>query len=383
MRRLRLLTLGHSYVVGTNRRLAHALAREGGEAWEVVVAAPTSFPGDLGPLELDVAADEPVRVVGIPVRMAGRIHLMTWRRGLRALMREPWDVVHLWEEPFVAAGAQAAALAPKGAALAVATFQNLPKRYPPPFGWMERRTMRRADGWIAFGQTVRETLRGRPGYDLRPFRVIPPGVDVALFRPDAEARRATLASLGWEDDGTPVLGFLGRFVAEKGLALLLDVLDGLRTPFRALLIGGGPLEDEARRRVASSYGRVRVVTGVQHGEVPRWLAAMDLLCAPSRTTPRWREQYGRMAAEAMACGVPVAASDSGELPHVVGDGGVVLPEADLRAWTAEVDVLLADADRRRALGAKARARAVASLSLEVSAREHLDFFGELARGRRR
>ena len=55
---------------------------------------------------------------------------------------------------------------------------------------------------------------------------------------------------------------------------------------------------------------------------------MDLLCAPSRTTPRWREQFGRMLIEAMACGVPVIASPSGEIPYVVGDAGVLVPEGD-------------------------------------------------------
>ena len=57
---------------------------------------------------------------------------------------------------------------------------------------------------------------------------------------------------------------------------------------------------------------------------------MDLLCAPSQTTPRWREQFGRMLIEAMACGVPVIASRSGEIPHVVGDAGLLVDEARRR-----------------------------------------------------
>jgi len=69
-----------------------------------------------------------------------------------------------------------------------ATFQNLRKRYPPPFAQMERRAMRRADGWIAFGRTVEEALADHPGYRDRPHAVIPPGVDVEHFRPDAGAR---------------------------------------------------------------------------------------------------------------------------------------------------------------------------------------------------
>jgi glycosyltransferase involved in cell wall biosynthesis len=65
---------------------------------------------------------------------------------------------------------------------------------------------------------------------------------------------------------------------------------------------------------------VRIVK-VAHDEVPAYLNAMDLLCAPSLTTPSWREQLGRMVVEALACGVPVISSDSGELPFVVADAG--------------------------------------------------------------
>ena len=74
---------------------------------------------------------------------------------------------------------------------------------------------------------------------------------------------------------------------------------------------------------------------------------MDVLCAPSQTTARWREQFGRMLIEAMACGVPVVASRSGEIPHVVGDAGLLVDEADVAAWTAALDRLLADAALRR------------------------------------
>ena len=58
---------------------------------------------------------------------------------------------------------------------------------------------------------------------------------------------------------------------------------------------------------------------------------MDLMCAPSQTTRRWREQFGRMLIEAMACGVPVVASPSGEIPHVVGDAGLLVDETDVAA----------------------------------------------------
>ena len=320
------------------------------------------------------------RVEPLAVRGARRIHTMAYGRGLRALLRRGWDVVHCWEEPFVLAGAQVAGWTPPEAKLVFATFQNLPKRYPPPFRWTERFAMSRAAGWIPFGRTVEAALRQRPGYRTRPHRVIAPGVDTARFRPDADAGAEARASLGWTDAGPPVVGCLGRFVPEKGLATLMRALDGCRQPWRALFVGGGPLEGDLRTWAGRHGERVRIVTGVGHGDVPRHLNAMDLLCAPSRTTPRWAEQFGRMLTEAMACGVPCVGSDSGEIPHVLADAGVIVPQDDVPAWTRALDALLADPSRRADLSARGRARVEAEYALPVVARRHLDFFRERATG---
>ena len=51
---------------------------------------------------------------------------------------------------------------------------------------------------------------------------------------------------------------------------------------------------------------------------------MDVMCAPSQTTPKWREQFGRMLIEAFASGVPVVGSDSGEIPFVIDEAGVLV-----------------------------------------------------------
>lgn len=371
----RLLTIGHSYVVGTNRRLARAMAAAGAGAWEVTAAAPSSFPGDLGPVTLQIAPDE--RVEALTLRAAGGVHTMLYGNELRALLRRGWDLVHCWEEPYILAGAQVAAWTPRDVKLVFATFQNLPKRYPPPFRWTERFAVSRAAGWIAFGRTIEDALRDRPGYAKRPRRVIAPGVDTDLFRPDPAAGARVRASLGWGDDDGLVVGYLGRFVPEKGLDTLMRALDGCAEPWRALFVGGGRMEAEVRAWAARHGERVRVATGVGHEAVPEYLNAMDLLSAPSRTTRAWREQLGRMLTEAMACGVPVLGSASGEIPYVIADAGLILPEDDVPAWSRAIDRLLADDVLRTDLAARGLSRARAEYALDVVARRHLEFFGEL------
>jgi glycosyltransferase involved in cell wall biosynthesis len=375
--RRRLLTIGHSYAVAVNRRLAQAIAGRGD--WDVTVAAPQRFRGDFREHELRAEPGERFRLEPLPALMTRPVHLMLYGRRLRDLLQDRWDLVHCWEEPYVAAAGQVAAWTRPDIPLVFATFQNISKRYPPPFNWIERRTLARADGFIAFGETVRAVLATRRPRPAR-VRMIPPGVDTQCFAPDEEARRRVRQSLGWSDR-TPVVGFLGRFVAEKGVGWLTGVLDAIARPWRALFVGSGPLEPELRHWAARHPNQVAIETGVTHDDVPQWLNAMDLLCAPSLTTARWREQFGRMLIEAFACGVPVVASSSGEIPHVVGNAGIVALEGDARQWQDAITNLLDDEPARRTLGERGRRRALAHYDWDAIAGQHADFFDEVLAGR--
>ena len=84
-----------------------------------------------------------------------------------------------------------------------------------------------------------------------------------------------------------------------------------------------------------------------------------------------------MLVEAMACGVAVAGSDSGEIPHVIGDAGVVLPEAEAGAWAEALGTLVEDPTRREALARAGREKALSVFAWPVVARQHLDFFEHL------
>jgi glycosyltransferase involved in cell wall biosynthesis len=372
----RLLTIGHSYVVAQNRRLAHEMALAGAGRWSVTAVAPRTYPGDLRPIALEPIVNEASHVLGLDTIGARLPHVMTYR-GLRAVLARDWDVVHCWEEPYVAAAAQVARHAPPSARLVVATFQNIAKRYPWPLSRFERQVLQRADAWVAFGESIRDVQSARLArYASLPSRVITPGVDTHAFAPSAALRASARESLGWTDD-VPVVGFVGRFVPQKGIATLIAALDRTSSPWRALFVGDGP-----DRGLIEAFGRtrpdrVRLVTDARHDDVPRWLNAMDVMCAPSRTTPGWREQFGRMLVEAMACGVPVVASRSGEIPHVVGDAGVLVDEADIAQWAAAISRFVSDTAVRADFAARGRARAVEHFAWPVIAARHLDFFEQL------
>ena len=378
-RPLRLLSLGHSYVAGVNRRLPQEMSRIGNGVWEVTTAAPRYFHGgnDLRPISLEVEEFEPTPVVSLPAHLTSRVHVFCYGRQLRSLLASGWDLVHCWEEPYILAGGQVAWWLPRGTPLVYCTFQSYSKRYPPPFNLVERYSMARATGWICFGTTVAEALSGRPGYAELPMRLIPAGVDMEAFRPDPAARAATRHELGWSGEDPPVIGCLGRFTPEKGLSHLMRVLDSMSTPWRCLFVGEGVMEGSLREWAAGHGDRVRVCTGVSHAQVPRYLAAMDILCAPSQTMPNWREQFGRMLVEAFACGTAVVGSSSGEIPHVIADAGLVIDEKDEKGWCDALSTLLQDPRRRAGLAARGLERARQRYAWPVVARQYLDFFEEL------
>ncbi len=119
MKSRRLLTIGHSYVVTLNRRLAREMAAVGGGKWEVTCAAPRYFHGtnDLAPIELTPTSADNFRLVPLDAHFTSKVHLFSWGPALRALLREGWDIVHAWEEPYILAGWEIARLTQRDAKL--------------------------------------------------------------------------------------------------------------------------------------------------------------------------------------------------------------------------------------------------------------------------
>jgi glycosyltransferase involved in cell wall biosynthesis len=380
IRRRRIISIAHSYCVAVNRRLANEMARAGGDDWEITAVAPKFFQGDLRPITLEQSDGELCRVEPVDTYLSGKIHMFVYGARVRELLRQPWDLVHCWEEPYIVACGQVAWWTPRKTPFVFWTAQNISKTYPPPFSRIEKYCVERCAGWMGSGQLVIDAMLKRPGYDRKPHRVMPLGVDVERFRPNPAARETVRTRLGWSPMNPPVVGYMGRFVEEKGVGLLMRALDRVATPWRALFMGGGPMEGGLRQWAARYGDRVRIVNNVPHDEVPAHLNAMDMLCAPSQTMDNWREQFGRMVIEAFACGVPVISSDSAELPFVVGDAGVIAGEHNEDAWVTAIGDLIDNAANRSELSRMGIERARSTYAWPVVARDHLDFFSQVLDG---
>jgi glycosyltransferase involved in cell wall biosynthesis len=109
-------------------------------------------------------------------------------------------------------------------------------------------------------------------------------------------------------------------------------------------------------------------------EMPEYYHRLDALVLPSRARAHWKEQFGRVLIEAMACGIPVAGSNSGEIPHVIGQAGLLFPEEDVEALRAHLRNLIADQGLRRALANKGRERVLQHYTQKAIAQATRDVY---------
>ena len=287
--------------------------------------------------------------VRLPWAGPGQYYLH-WYPDLEQIVREfrP-DVINVWEEPWGLVSAQACRVRDRlvpDAKIVSETEQNVNKRLPPPFEWIRRNVLRRVDFMVARSDEAVRVVRGK-GY-AGPTEVVPNAVNTDLFRPmDRGGCRA-----GEQLGSGFVIGYVGRLVPQKGLADLVEAVSRCPVDVSVVMVGSGPIGGELRSQ-ADALGladRVRLLPSRPLEQLPAFMNAVDVLALPSRTTGRWKEQFGRVLIEAGACGTPVIGSDSGAIPDVVGDGGLVVPEQDPAALAAAILTLRNDPERRAALG---------------------------------
>ncbi len=200
--------------------------------------------------------------------------------------------------------------------------------------------------------------------------VIPWGVDNQIFKHDpALSLREKLKLDGF------VVGYVGRLVEEKGILDLLEAVRGLER-VKLLVIGRGPLKGKIQKL---GNGMVQVLDWVEHEELPKYLSSMDVLVLPSRTTPLWSEQWGRVLVEAMSCGIPVIGSNSGEIPTVIGDAGLIFPEGDTSSLRACIKSLIENTVQYQDLIKKGLEKSRSVFSWKVVGQQYTEMYKHVLR----
>jgi len=353
---LRIAAISHSCVIDVNQQLYVELA--GRPDVKLLLIAPDQWDSSLrGDTAFSCLPELKDLAHPLPTAFPGHIHLH-WYRGLGPVLQEfEPDVLYVDEEPYSLVTTQALGRQRRlGCKLVFYTKQNLFKRYFPPFSFMQKRALDCADHAMVVSDEAAEVLRAK-GY-TGTMTELPHGIDPQLVAPhDSEPLRARLGIKA------PIIGYVGRIAAEKGVWDLLEsarvLADRIGPNFTVVVIGDGPdrwrLEAAAERQLPS--GTFFFTGAVAHHAVPDYLNLLDVLVLPSRTRPHWKEQFGRVLVESLACGVPLVGSTSGQIPAVIKDtgGGLVFEEGNVVDLADKLQTLLEDPDMAQSMAEKGRA----------------------------
>lgn len=338
---MRVLVLSHHALDPANRQKLRELA---GHGWEITLAMPDGL-ADPSTL-LGTGLDGPIRLAPVAIR-GSSASPETVRYKARALRRVLSDLrpslVHVELEP----GTQPAWVAVHEAhrlqiPSIVFSWESLPRKR----GFFEerryRRTLGQASGLIG-GNRMAESLLAEAAPNLPAMSLPQQGIVAPPAAPRPSHEGLAMAAVG-------------RLTPERGVDRLLRACGQLMGPWTLQVAGTGPeqepLEDLAQKLGLAS--RIRWLGPISRSEITTLWKDVDVIVAPSRSTPTWIERHSTVILEAMAHGVAPVVSAAGALPGIVGEAGVVVnSDEDLLIALQE---LVMNPDRRVNLGHAGRRR---------------------------
>jgi glycosyltransferase involved in cell wall biosynthesis len=263
----------------------------------------------------------------------------------------------------------------------VFTWQNLNRFYPPPFHWMERYVLRHADALLVGNLEAQAVWRAK-GYNGM-IRQIPQfGVDPTIFYRRQIVKRASRPSVvltrSARRPSQPALtiGYVGRLVREKGIDFLLQAASKLTGPWSIKILGEGP-DRKRLERMAQWLGigsRVTFDEKLPSMHVPNYLSGLDVLVLPSITRPNWKEQFGRVLMEAMACDVVTVGARSGAIPEVIDQAGMLFKEGDSEELRECLQSLINDVPLREELRQAGKQRVLDHYTHAAIAQRTVDIY---------
>ena len=344
---LRVLIVSHAYVVGVNQGKLNAIA-EAGDI-KVGLLAPSNWKAlewnRLLPLENPYLN---LQLYSAPVAFTGKggAYLYSPWDIWRVLNDFKPDIIQVEEEVFSLSTFELAVWSRlTGTPMVVFGWENLERRLPLLRWWICQFVLKTAKAIISGNQDGAIIMR-QWGYNGL-LEVMPQmGVDPSFFSPCERKAPASVATVGSSDRPFNI-GFLGRLAHSKGIDLIFTAARQLRQQGLNVCVTlcGSGADEEALKQEADNQQVADLITwrgAVRHEQAPKELGAFDVLVLPSRTTPAWKEQFGHVLIEAMAMGIPVVGSSSGEIPHVIGRSDLVFQEEDALGLAAILERLIHD-----------------------------------------
>ena len=230
---------------------------------------------------------------------------------------------------------------------------------------MQIKVARRLSHIITVSQTARQHIANTFGIPEDKLRVVYNGIDTDIFSPSPKVNRLE----------NRLLVVISRDTAVKGLRYMLEALATLRQkhPLELIVVAKGT-DNSATQRLINTLGirdYVKFIDEIDTAELVHQYRLASIVVIPSIY-----EGFGLPAAEAMSCGAPVVSTTAGALPEVVGDAGILVPPADVRALADAISALVISSDKRKHLSEIGRKRIVQKFNWRNTAKRTTDVYAE-------
>ena len=211
--------------------------------------------------------------------------------------------------------------------------------------WIEKINLALSNGAIVGNKDAQLILQAKKF--SKPTIVLPQlGVNQQVFSPQIKKKEAF-----------KYVGYIGRIVDEKGVQFLLDAFMQLEKTFPSWhlkIVGRGAALNKIEQFISHNnlQSKVHIYPPISHYDVAKMIATLDIIVLPSYDTQNWKEQFGHIIIEAMACAIPVIGSSAGEIPYVIQDAGLIFEQKNVASLLASLKTLMQDDEQRLRLGRK-------------------------------
>lgn len=326
---MKILFVSHSSVLKNHQQKLEILVSKYG--YDITLAMPVSWPE--GGANIPAYTGGKIKYeLGKIVMIKSKLLHFYFNAGEIIRKINP-DIVHVEEEPFAPSCWNFVSAAKKaGKKVLFFTWENIERKHNHVYTYFDKYCIKNADAAIA-GNMDGKTILEKKGFK-GPLEVIPQyGVNLEDFFD----RKIKPSKNEYN------LVYIGRLTPEKGIETMLSALRGTKG-LKLHITGGGSSADLLHKEAheAGIADKAEFHAHIDREKIPEFLSGMDILILPSLTTPVWKEQFGRVLIEAMAAKVPVIGSDSGEIPNVIGDAGLIFQEGSAMDLASKIMSLVSD-----------------------------------------
>ena len=236
--------------------------------------------------------------------------------------------------------------------------------------WIEKFNLKKSDAAMVGNADAQIILREKNF--IKSVLVLPQlGVDLQIFRPVKKESRSGIK-----------IGFAGRLVEEKGVFLLLQAFAELSNKYNNLklsYLGSGPCQAQLARQIIdlNLEDKIAIIAPIPHEQVAVFMQSLDIFVLPSFDMVQWREQFGHVLIEAMACKVAVLGSDAAEIPNIIAGVGQIFKQKDYLSLRNALEKLIIDESYRNNLAELGYQKVIKNYSCAAIAEQTYNFWSSI------